>query len=67
MENKNIIGYKFCNKFSKIPLQASNGSAGYDLYSVEKVTLIPGSRITIKTGLCFELPEFIYASVRKII
>ena len=40
-----------------IPQHLLHGDAGLDLHSVEDVTLKPGERCAVSTGLAFELPE----------
>ena len=42
---------------AKIPFMATDHAAGFDLYSVEEVTLMPGETRAIGTGLSIELPE----------
>lgn len=50
-------------RFSKLhedavlPNRASEGDAGLDLTSVEKLTLEPGSRALVKTGLAVQIPS----------
>jgi len=39
-----------------IPNIAHQGDAGFDLYSVDKVTIEPGQRVQIPVGLAFEIP-----------
>lgn len=53
---------------AKIPMRATNGSAGMDLYACleESVTLNPGRLTIIPTGIAIELPDntcaaFLYA------
>jgi dUTP pyrophosphatase len=38
-------------------MRAHEGDAGYDLHSVEAVTIAPGDRATVATGIAIELPE----------
>lgn len=38
-----------------IPTRGSAGAAGYDLYSVEDVTIAPGARTMIDTGIAMEM------------
>ena len=40
-----------------IPTYAHPGDAGMDLRCVENVTVPPGGRASIKTGLAFEIPD----------
>jgi len=42
---------------AKIPIYAHQGDAGLDLFSNEKITLLPGERKIIKTGIALEIPE----------
>ncbi|MBV6520824.1 MAG: Deoxyuridine 5'-triphosphate nucleotidohydrolase [Gemmatimonadaceae bacterium] len=48
-----------------LPSRQTAGAAGYDVASAEAdVTLAPGERRTIATGLAFELPEGLEMQVR---
>jgi dUTP pyrophosphatase len=40
-----------------LPRRAHPGDAGYDLCAVEAVTLGPGERAMVRTGVAVELPE----------
>jgi len=42
---------------AKLPTRATNGSAGYDLYSIAEIVLLPGESILADTGLQVILPE----------
>jgi len=42
---------------AKIPMYAHGDDAGFDLCSVEKVTVKSGERVQIKTGLALAVPE----------
>lgn len=42
---------------AKIPQYAHHNDAGMDLFSVEKVTINPGERLQIKTGIAMEIPD----------
>ena len=46
-----------------IPTQASEGDAGYDLYSLEEVSLLPLERMVIKTGISVAIPLGFYGRV----
>jgi dUTP pyrophosphatase len=39
-----------------LPTRAHDRDAGYDLYAIEHVTLEPGERATIRTGIAIALP-----------
>jgi dUTP pyrophosphatase len=40
-----------------LPTRAHDDDAGLDLYAVEAVTLAPGARGTVPTGIAVEIPE----------
>jgi dUTP pyrophosphatase len=40
-----------------LPVQAYGGDAGFDLAACESVTLLPGARAVVGTGLAVEIPE----------
>ena len=48
---------------AKLPVQADTGSAGFDLFSLEKYTLQPWSRQLIRTGIGLEIPEGFYGRI----
>ena len=48
---KNIIELEKVNPDAKMPVCADEGSSGYDICSVEEVTLEPGEFKIVKTGL----------------
>jgi dUTP pyrophosphatase len=57
----------FCTKMKKnaiIPTYTNPGDCCCDLYSVENVTIKPGERKLIDTGLAIELPEGFEAQIR---
>jgi dUTP pyrophosphatase len=39
------------------PTRAHHGDAGYDLYAVEPVTLAPGERASVGTGIAVAIPD----------
>jgi dUTP pyrophosphatase len=39
-----------------LPTRANSGDAGLDLHSVQRVTLKPGARASVATGLAVEIP-----------
>ena len=41
---------------ARLPSRAHGGDAGLDLYSVEPVTLAPGERASVGTGIAIEIP-----------
>jgi dUTP pyrophosphatase len=42
---------------ARVPEYAHPGDAGMDLFAAEAMTLAPGERVGIRSGLAFELPE----------
>jgi dUTP pyrophosphatase len=51
------IKAKKLNKDAIVPTHLLHGDAGLDLHSIEDVSLAPGERFAVPTGLAFELPE----------
>ena len=41
----------------KLPKRATKGSAGYDFYTPEKLTLLPGTTVKIPTGIRVKIDE----------
>jgi dUTP pyrophosphatase len=58
------ILFKKTNKKAIIPTYAKIGDCCCDLYSVEDVTITPGQRKLIDTGIAIELPQGFEAQVR---
>jgi dUTP pyrophosphatase len=42
---------------ARLPRQAHDGDAGFDLHAVEAATLGPGERMAVPTGIAIEVPE----------
>lgn len=42
---------------AKLPTQGHAGDAGYDLYCLESVTLAPGQRTQVRTGIALAIPD----------
>ena len=59
------ILFKKTNKNAIIPAYAKHGDSCCDLYSVEDVTIIPGERKLIDTGIAIELPQGFEAQIRS--
>lgn len=49
---------------AQLPTYAHPGDAGMDVRSIETVTLRPGARACVRTGLVFQLPPDTEAQVR---
>jgi dUTP pyrophosphatase len=41
---------------ARLPVRAHDDDAGYDLHALEPVTLAPGARAVVRTGIAIELP-----------
>jgi dUTP pyrophosphatase len=52
-----------CHPEAKIPTRGSSDSAGWDLYSTHDVTIQPGHRTLINTGIAIQLPEGTYSRI----
>ncbi|HZI17993.1 MAG TPA: dUTP diphosphatase [Pyrinomonadaceae bacterium] len=48
---------------ARLPTRGSRHAAGLDLYSVEAVTVEPGGRAAVRTGLAVAVPEGFYGRV----
>ena len=51
------LGVRRLHPDARLPLRAHEGDAGHDLHSVEAVTIEPGRRAMVATGIALELPE----------
>lgn len=61
---KPTIKFKLLSPDAKLPSYAHNDDAGFDIYSVESVTLEPGQRHIFKTSLTSEIPQGWFISFR---
>ena len=41
---------------ARLPVRAHDDDAGYDLHALDTVTLAPGARAMVRTGIAIELP-----------
>lgn len=49
---------------AKLPTYATDGSSGFDLYSVDELVLEPHKRALVNTGLVFEIPSGFEIQIR---
>jgi dUTP pyrophosphatase len=63
LNTRPIFKVKTLNCNARIPFKSYPGSAGYDIFSIESVTIAPGSRLLIRTGVSLEVPEYYYIRV----
>jgi dUTP pyrophosphatase len=54
---------KLSHPDARIPERATDGSAGYDLYSTRDVCIWPGDKQMIDTGVCIEIPRYVFGLV----
>src|ERR1041385_5079843 len=57
------LRFKRLHPEARLPTRGSPSAAGLDLYSVERVTLEPGARSAVRTGLAVAIPEGFYGRV----
>jgi dUTP pyrophosphatase len=50
------IGIKRLDPGAELPVRAHHSDAGLDLFALEPVTLAPGARAIVRTGIAIELP-----------
>lgn len=62
MEQTNL-SFKKLDPNAVLPERASESSAGLDLYSIEAVSLAPGERRLVRTGLAVAIPAGFYGRV----
>ena len=55
--------FKRLDEAARLPTRGSAGAAGLDLYAVERVTLAPGARAAVRTGLAAAIPAGFYGRV----
>jgi dUTP pyrophosphatase len=57
------LHFKRLHPGARLPTRGSAGAAGLDLYAVERVTLEPGGRAAVRTGLAVAVPAGFYGRV----
>src|SRR6266540_1598784 len=55
-----FLNFKRVDPRATLPTRGSSFSAGLDLYSIEAVSLAPGQRAIVRTGLAVAIPEGYY-------
>ena len=58
-----VFRVKFLDIKAKKPVKADVGCAGYDVFSIESVTIEPGARALVNTGLAIQVSRHFYARV----
>ena len=49
--------FKKLTKEAVIPTRATDGSAGFDLYAINNLSILPGDKVKIPTGIACAIPE----------
>jgi dUTP pyrophosphatase len=57
------LRFKRLHTSARLPTRGSAGAAGLDLYAVERVTIRPGARAAVRTGLSAAIPAGFYGRV----
>jgi len=55
-----LLNFKKLELRATLPTRGSRAAAGLDLYSIEAVSLEPGQRAVVRTGLAVAIPEGFY-------
>ena len=63
INNKVTFKVKLLYYDARSPYKSYPGSAGYDICSIDSVTIEPGSRLLVATGISLEVPEYYYIRV----
>lgn len=51
------LRFRRLSEAARPPAQAHEGDAGYDLYAAETLTIAPGERASVGTGIAVAIPE----------
>lgn len=57
------LHFKRLHPEARLPTRGSAHAAGLDLYAVERVTIAPGGRAAVRTGLAVAIPAGFYGRV----
>lgn len=60
-----IVKFKRIVDESVLPAKSTKGSAGFDIYSIEDITLKPGETYFFKTGWAMAIPEGFHAEIHN--
>lgn len=59
------IEFKFLHEHSRVPQEGTEGSAGYDLYAVEPMTIDRGAIVTIPLGFSTDMPPEMHGRIES--
>jgi dUTP pyrophosphatase len=57
------LRFQKLHESARLPTRGSPFAAGLDLYSVEQLTMQPGQRAVVGTGLCVAIPAGFYGRI----
>jgi dUTP pyrophosphatase len=63
VHDKSIVKYKKLEEGAKMPFKAYSTDAAFDLYSLYTIDLLPGIVTQVHTGIAFEMPNNMYATL----
>ena len=63
MSKQVVVKYFQESEFAKEPCQATEGSAGYDLYSAETRTIMPNSAGCVSLKLIWAIPQGFFGKI----
>lgn len=46
-----------------LPVRATAGAAGYDIFSIDSYVVLPGRRVVVSTGIAVQLPPGTYGRI----
>ena len=59
----NVIPFTKMTTLAKMPIKSTPEAAGFDLFSTKAITLLPGQRLPIPTGIKMQLPKGTYGRI----
>ena len=60
---KPVLRFERIHPLARIPYKATKHSAGYDIFSIEEVAILPGTSALVSTGLKFRPPKDCYLRI----
>jgi dUTP pyrophosphatase len=51
------LRFRRLDERARLPVRAHGGDAGLDLHALDPITLAPGTRAAVRTGLAVEIPD----------
>lgn len=58
-----LLYVKKCSPNAQLPVRVSDGSAGYDLFSVEEKTIPAHGKASVSTDLMLKIPSYHYGRI----